>query len=25
VQQRGDELAATRPEVARFAAGLLKS
>ena len=25
VQQRGDELAATRPEVARFAAGLLRS
>jgi guanylate kinase len=25
VQQRGDELAASRPEVARFAAGLLKS
>jgi guanylate kinase len=25
VQQRGDALAATRPEVARFAAGLLKS
>jgi guanylate kinase len=25
VQQQGDELAATRPEVARFAAGLLKS
>jgi guanylate kinase len=25
VHQRGDELAATRPEVARFAAGLLKS